>query len=168
MKSVTLSIVIISTVVASAQLSAQSASTANHSPSIAVSLALEQSQVPVGNTPRAVLTVKNVADQAICFSTSMHLYRIHVSSKTGEAPETELRRHRHGDFRPGDKPELAEGPVVCPEIAPGKSVIRIYDLSKFYDLSVPGAYTVYIEVRDTSGVWLRSNTAKLEMTAVAQ
>jgi hypothetical protein len=152
----------------SIQVGAQSAAAASQSPSMGVSIALQRDQISIGQTPRVILTIKNLADHEICLSTSAHHYRIHVNGTGSEPPKTEMHRHREGDFRPGDKPDVMEGPVVCPEIAPSKSDTRIYDLQKFYDLSTPGKYTVYVEVRDESGVWLRSNTVRFEMTAPAQ
>ena len=155
-------------------LHAQSAAPLSQAPSVAVSIALEKDHVLLGKKPRVVVTIKNISQQEICFSTSSSLYRVHVEGEGGEPPKTEMHRHSQGDFRPGDGPDLDEGPVVCSDIAPGASGRRIYDLATFYDLSVPGKYTVYLEIRDEPkgpagpGVWLRTNTAQFEVQAPAQ
>jgi len=159
---------------ASTSLYSQTASPPIQVPSIAVSIALERDHVPVGKKPQVVLTIRNISKQEICFSTASNLYRIHVDGEGGEPPKTEMHRHSLGDFRPGDGPALDDGPVVCSDIAPGASAFRIHDLSAYYDLSVPGKYTVYLEILDEPqgpsgpGVWLRTNTAQFEVQASAQ
>jgi hypothetical protein len=79
-----------------------------------------------------------------------------------------------GDFRSGDGPDLVDGPVVCPDIAPSASDTRIFDLRRYYDLRTSGKYTVYMEILDQPegparpGVWLRTNTAQFEMQVPTQ
>ena len=76
----------------------------------------------------------------------------------------------HGDFRPGDGPELMEGPDAGLTIAPGSQGRLTFDLTAFYDLSAPGKYSVYLEYLDSPngpskpGVWLRTNTLQFEIT----
>jgi hypothetical protein len=154
----------------SMSLNAQAASPPRQVPSVAVSLAMEKDHVPVGQKPRVFLTFKNSSHQEIGLSIASHLYRVHVDGAKGEAPETEWQRHHlHGVWRPGDGPELMEGPNYGIDIAPESSNSRVYDLTRFYDLSVPGKYTVYVEVydqsgpQDGSGNWLRTNTVQFKM-----
>ncbi|MDR3734874.1 MAG: hypothetical protein P4L10_04975 [Acidobacteriaceae bacterium] len=155
-------------------LNAQVASPTSQSASITVSLALEKNHVPVGQKPMAVVIIKNISHQEIGFSTASDLYRIHVEGHDGEPPKTEYNRHRHGDFRPGDGPDLVDGPVISRSIAPGSLDHQTYDLTVFYDLSKPGKYSVYIEIydplspQDGSGIWLRTNTAQFAIEASTQ
>lgn len=148
---------------------AQTAPPSSQGLSITVTLALEKDHVPLGQKPRAVLTIKNISQQGVCFSTASRLYRVHIQGQDGEPPETVWQRHRHGEFRLGDGPELMDGPVVCQYIAPGASDVHIYDLTMFYNLSVPAKYAVYMEIRDEPkgpagpSVWLRTNTAQFEI-----
>jgi hypothetical protein len=141
---------------------------------MAVSLAMEKDHIPLGQKPRAVVTIKNLTQQKIYISTASWFYRVHIEGENGGPSETEWQRHRHGDVRPGDTEALVEGPIDSREIAPGGSDFQICDLTVFYDLSVPGKYTVYMEIRDEpkgpSGpsVWLRTNTAQFEVVAPAQ
>jgi hypothetical protein len=153
---------------------AQSAPPSSQSPVFAVSLAMERDRIPMGQKPRAVVTIKNISQQTACFSTASSVYRVHVEGKDGDAPETELKRHLRSDFRPGDGPELDDGPVVCRNIAPGASDHQTYDLTLFYDLTAPGKYSVVMEIRDYGNdrvgpsVWLRTNTAQFEILPPAQ
>jgi hypothetical protein len=117
------------------------------------------------------LAIENISSNEVWFSTASYLYRIHVTSKDGEPPKTELYRHILGDFRPGDGPDFDEGPVSGRSIAPGSLDAQKYDLTYYYDLSKPGDYSVYIEIydpagpKDGSGHWLRTNTTKFEIVA---
>jgi hypothetical protein len=52
--------------------------------------------------------------------------------------------------------------------APGESAIKNFDLTVYYDLSVPGKYSVYLDVRDASGTWLRTNTLQFEVQPSSQ
>lgn len=120
------------------------------------------------------MAIENISSNEVWFSTASNLYRIHVTGKDGDPPKTELHRHILGDFRPGDGPDLMEGPVVGRSIAPGVADAQKYDLTYFYDLSKPGDYSVYLELydltgpKDGSGHWLRTNTTKFEIVAPAQ
>ncbi|MEO6816652.1 MAG: hypothetical protein ABI177_08110 [Edaphobacter sp.] len=154
--------------VTSISLNAQAASPTNQSASIVISITLEKSTVTVGQKPLAILIVKNVTNHNVMVSTDVASYRVHVESEKNNPPKTEFHRHLHGDFRSGDGPSLASGPVVPSEIAPGAALIQKFDLTAFYDLSESGKYAVYIEARDQSGIWLHSNTVELEMIPPTQ
>jgi hypothetical protein len=161
-------------VACSISIDAQVASSVGQSASISVSITMEKDILVVGQKPRAIVTVKNISGQEICFSTASRLYRVHVEGKDGERSKTEYHRHLHGDFRSGDGPVVEDGPVICRDIASGASDVQTYDLSAFYDLSAPGKYSVYIEIYDPlgpkegNGIWLRTNTAKFELRAPTQ
>jgi hypothetical protein len=148
--------------------SAQTAPPPAQGPSIAVSLELLKTHIPAGQKPTAILTIENISHSS-SFSTASSFYRVHIEGKDGGPPETEWQRHRRGDFRPGDGPDLVDGPVVDRNIAPGTSAITTFDLTAFYDLSAPGEYTVYMEYLDAPngpskpGVWLRTNTVRFEI-----
>jgi len=130
---------------------AQAATPVIQSPSIAISISLEKDHFLMGEKPHATVHMKNISDHEVYFSTSSALFRVHVEGKEGAPPETEWQRHRHGDYRPGDGPQLIDGPVVSRPIAPGTSDYQTYDLTMFYDLNLPGKYVVYIEIYDPSG-----------------
>lgn len=153
---------------------AQSAPAVSETDSVSIHVSLQKSSYTVGEKPVAVLAIKNTGSEPIWFSDNLHLQRIHVTTKDGEPPKTELHRHLLGDFRPGDGPGLLSGPVIGRSIAPGTVYSHSYDLTYFYDLSKPGNYSVYIEIydpqgaKDGSGHWLRTNTAQFEMVASSQ
>jgi hypothetical protein len=158
---------------------AQTPPPADQPGSISVSIALDQYQVPKGQRPLVLLRIKNIGDRSICVSLGLSPYRyqVHVSGQEGEPPQTEYQRHLHGDFRPGDGPDLPITVNACTQIAPpmlnfeGMSVVFKFDLAAYYDLGAPGKYSVYLEVydpagsRDGTGSWLRTNTADFEVEA---
>jgi hypothetical protein len=154
---------------------AQSAPAAKESASTSVRIEPQKGRFAVGEKPIVVvMTIKNTSQREECFSTAPSLYRIHVTIKDSEPSKTEFHRHLRGEFRSGDGPDLAPGPVDCRPIAPGAQDSQKFDLAAFYDLSDPGDYNVYIEIYDPqgptdgSGLWLRTNTARFEIEASPQ
>jgi hypothetical protein len=124
----------------------------------------------LGETIWVVATVTNVTDHEICISTAA-LYHVHVEKiGEGEARPTEFHRHLRGEFLPGDSPDASGGSSICPPIAADSSITDRYDLRKYYDLSKPGKYAVYVEMEDrrpsstSPGIWVRSNTVQFEIS----
>jgi hypothetical protein len=156
-------------------LVAQTTPAANQSDSIAISIALDKDHLSIGQVPIALVTIKNISElevQDVCVPENP--YRVHVEGKDGEPSKTEYYRHMLGDFRPGDGPDQSGGSGIgCRRITAGSSITIKYDLTAFYDLSMPGKYSVYIEICDPSGPkdssrLLRTKTAYFEIEAPAQ
>ncbi|WP_263416481.1 hypothetical protein [Terriglobus albidus] len=141
--------------------------------SVSIHLSLEKSSYVIGETPIAVMTIKNISSKEVWFSNASYHRRIHVRRKDSEAPKNEVYRHMLGDFRPGDGPDLRSDTIARP-IAPGTVATQKYDLTYFYDVSQPGDYSIYLEIydpagpQDGSGHWLRTNTVNFEMKAPSQ
>lgn len=137
------------------------ASSAASPPSIAASITVDKYQVPIGQSPWAILTVKNLTDHEVALHGWM--YRAHVDGENGEPPTTLVQRMMTGKLLPGDRP-LREDESVVPVISPGKSYTLKFELAYLYDLRAPGKYAVYLEVMDpVSQKWLRTDTASFEM-----
>jgi hypothetical protein len=176
LRTLTQSVAAIMVIVAgSISVGAQDASPVGQSASITVSVAFEHNHFVVGQTPFAILTVKNMTDEVVSLRTGVDSFRIHVTGEKGEPPQTEFHRHLHGDFRPGDGPNLSSGSGVAKEMEPGASQTMKFDLAAYYDLSTPGKYSVYIEVLDAAPPtqvrkwsWLRTNTAHFEIQPPTQ
>jgi len=148
-------------------LEAQTKTPASQSASISVSLSFKRMSLrdpPPDPRPWAIVTVKNIGNRNVALGTDMRDYRVHVEGEKGEAPKTSFHRSIRGEFQPGDT-DLAGGGVVD-DIPPGESDIHKFDLTKFYDLKVPGKYTVYVEVQDElTNIWVRTNTVQFTMQA---
>jgi hypothetical protein len=145
----------------------QSAGSGSGSPAIEVSLAVKKSLVIVGEKEVAVITVKNISSKDVSFPTYADNYRVHVKAEKGEPPLTQFHRHQRGVFLPGDNPMPMGGGVTL-VILPGASDSKDFDLSNYYDLSTPGKYTIYMEYRDESEKWVRTNTVNFEIVAPPQ
>jgi hypothetical protein len=134
------------------------------SAAITLSIAVSKDHIPVGQTPWVTLTVKNLTDEEIAFPPD----RVHVESENGEPPTTMRQRQLTNRRQPGEPSILSGG--FEPSIPPEASFTRKYDLSRLYDLSKPGKYTVYIEVFDAfhsnkwKGGWVRSPVVHFEIT----
>jgi hypothetical protein len=142
---------------------AQTPSPNSQSASIVVTIGLDKDHVPVGQSPWAILTVKNLTDQEVSIHDSM--IRLYVEGEKGERPTTRVQRSITGKLRPGEAP-LRGDEYVDWVIPPGESSSHKYELSYFYDLSEPGKHKVHMDVADPSSrKWLRTNTAAFEMEA---
>lgn len=146
----------------------QSAGETNNHPSLALSVALPQRQVPAGKAPTVQLTVRNLTNEDVPFPETY----VHVEGANGEPPTTLRQRQLTHRLKPGEPALMAGG--FEPLIGAGASSTRKYDLGKLYDLIKPGKYSVYIEAldvaasKDNAGVWVRSNTVDFEIQAPAQ
>lgn len=146
-----------------------SQTTPPQSDSIAVNLSIEKEQVAIGQSPWAILTVKNLSNHEI----PLHgwMCRAHVEGEKGEPSTTYVQRAITHRLRPGEA-DLRGDEYFIPLISPGESYIQKYQLVYLYDLGVPGKYTVYVEVMDPSTQksstpkWLRTNTVQFTMQAL--
>jgi hypothetical protein len=145
----------------SVSLDAQAALQANQPSPIAVSIAMAANRVPVGQEVRAIMTMTNIGGGIAVETGDPSNYRLHVQGPGGEPPKTLWHRRLLGE--PGLEPLEMTLPAFPRDIFPGRDVERTFLLTFFYDLRVPGKYTIYMEVRDGSGAWLRTNTATFEI-----
>jgi hypothetical protein len=149
-------------------LDAQRASSAQQSDPIAVSIAIEREHVQAGQSPKVLLTIKNLTDRPLQVIACLPI-KIYLQGEKGEPPTTRLKRDFTGRLLPG------EAPLMCNDMAatvidPRGSYIESAQIKDFYDLSLLGKYTVYVEVPSRQMndiVWLRTNTAEFEILASA-
>ena len=114
---------------------------------------MESDRVPVGQEPRAILTVKNIGSQNWMGGMNQENYRVHIEGESGEPTKRNIE---------------VTSPGFYDALPPGMSRTMKWELSAFYDLSASGNYAVYLEVQEEPGVWLRSNTVQFEMLADRQ
>jgi hypothetical protein len=142
---------------------AQCAPVSTQSASITISLAVDKDRIPLGQSPWAILTIKNLTGHELDIHDDT--VRVHVEDEKGERPTTPVQRSITGKVRAGD-PFIPGDEQWLWSIAPGASSQHKYLLSFFYDLSAPGNHTVYIDILDPmSHRWMRTNTAKFKMEA---
>lgn len=152
----------------SAQANKQAVPSAtSKSATIALSVAVPNAQIPLGQKPWVYLTVKNLGSEKIVYPRDL----VHVEGPKGEPPTTYIQRAMTHRLNPGEPGIRLTG--FQPPIEPGDSFTMKYDLSGYYDFKEPGKYTVYIEVFDRSAekgqtktdtdYWLRSPVATFEL-----
>ncbi len=148
-------------------IAAQASSETTPSPQssrTSTSVAMKQERITIGQAPWLVLTVKNLTDQPIYIGGTNFLP--HVDGKQGE--QTRTYYHRRRRLEPGVPSLPLMGPPDARKIAPGATATVSFDLTIYYNLATPGEYSVYVEYRDESGKWLRTNTVNFEMEAPTQ
>jgi hypothetical protein len=145
----------------------QTAAPAPKQNSIAVGLKMKEQEVPIGQSPWAILSVKNLTDEEI--EIHNYMYRVHVEGEKGEPPTTLVQRQMTGRLKRGDPAGADWTEHVLWSIAPDRSDDLKFQLDYLYDLSAPGEYTVYAEVMDPyRQKWLRTNTAHFKVKAPIQ
>jgi len=141
----------------------------------AASISMRQEVYPAGQKPWVTLITKNTSRRAVDVRPNGLAWRMHVEGEKGEPNRTLYHRQLRGE--PGLPALDGGGPSRFPlnlpgekpyeGIPPGESDVRQFDLTVFYDLT-PGQYTAYMEVQDTTGVWMRTNTVHFEIRPPAQ
>ncbi|MGA3070285.1 MAG: hypothetical protein ABSD43_08725 [Terracidiphilus sp.] len=150
-------------------LNCQNATEGAKSTSFSSSISMTQEIYETGQKPRVILTNKNISKKAIILYYDLE-WRMHVEGEKGEPPLT--YRHRQLRGEPGLPALEGGGPSKIPIYPPGEKQyegtppggldVRQFDLTFLYDLT-PGQYTVYMEVQDTTGIWMRTNTVHFEI-----
>ena len=134
----------------------------DQSATVTISIKVDKKSYFKGEIPIASLIVTNKSSADESFPTAQYNYRIHIDGTGGEPPLTQTHRHMRGIYMPGETNSLRDGGVTL-DIPPGKSQSRSFDLGKYYDLSAPGKYKLYIEYLDGTGKWLRTKTLTFEI-----
>ena len=128
-------------------------------------LAVDKERASIGQAPKAVMTVYNIGSEVV-LEPDADAFRLHVEGPAGEPAKTMWYRQL---LREPGLPSLAitlSSPLR--QIFPGLWVEKGYPLEAYYDLRLPGKYSVFLEVRDPSGIWLTTNTAQFEMETPPQ
>lgn len=146
-------------------MDAQAAPPTNRPASIVLNFRLDKDDVPAGQSPWAILIVDNLLTDRY-FLLYETMYRVHVDGRDGEAPTTVRQRYWIGKFRAGDACLSVTVPEFPMTVPPGMSDYKKIELGYLYDLSVPGVYSVYAEVKDPPlQKWLRTKAIQFEIQA---
>jgi len=136
--------------------------------SIAVRIAMDKEQVPLGQRPIATLTIWNTSDHVVFMTNDPLQYGLHPEGKNGEPSKTMWYRQIL-ERGLNETNNVSVRVAIWPADFAGNSTDVKFTLSAFYDLDVAGQYTVYLEAWDESGKkLLRTNTVQFEMQAPKQ
>ena len=134
-----------------------SGQSAMHAPEIAVRLSVASEHPKDPSEAKAVLTIMNVGHGNVVETSDNAVYRLHLDGPKGEP----LKTPWYSKLLAGELPTTLG--TVTRDVAPGSSVTRTFILSACYDLTTPGTYTVYVDVHDISGSWVKTNKATFEI-----
>jgi hypothetical protein len=146
------------------RLDGQEAIPAHKSNTFRLTIAMEKERVPVGESPKALLTVKNLTDHVIqLWSCAAPPTLVWIQGEHGEPPTTAWGRGAMGRLLPGE-PELMCTLNLPFPLAPGDTTTHGFILDAFYDLHEPGKYKVYLDFPSEEGL-LRTDTVTFEVIA---
>ena len=137
-------------------------STTADSPVSKVNLRAKQSSVMAGSPLWVEVTMTNSSNHDISFwkNTNHNAYAIEVSDETGRRLPDKRPGYRHGRFDPtlldpqhldpklvesGEIIKMLSGSLVCVTLKRGENLVDRVDVTKFYDMSAPGNYTIAVE-----------------------
>ena len=132
------------------------------SPTVKINLPAKQTRAKSGAPLLVEVIMTNPSDHDISFwkSTNTNTYPIEVSDETGTALPDKRPGYRHGRFDPalldpkrldpklvdnGEIVRMLSGSLACITLKPGESFVERVDVTKFYDMSAPGNYTIAME-----------------------
>ena len=134
-------------------------------PSLAIKASIGTYRLDAGDTLTGELTITNLSDQVLELCPWSDSCTVHVIGEKGEPPTTYRQRDATHRLLPGEAP-LGRTLYAGWFIAPGKTDTHHWILKDLYDLSAPGKYTLYFDVRDPkTEEMLRSNTAPFTVAA---
>jgi hypothetical protein len=138
-------------------VAAQPASPASQTDSISLSTVLDKDHFPSGQSPRVIVTMNSLLPERDLYFHG-NWYQVHIEGEYGEPPTTLRQRMTTGKLLPGEAP-LREDENAETVIRLGGSITHTFLVEYFYDLSAPGKYSAYVDIRDpVSGEWHPTKT----------
>jgi hypothetical protein len=137
--------------------------------SLSLTISASESVAKAGSPVKLTIIATNASDHdVVYYDGPSGLYRIYVRDATGGiAPETPegVRKHPWSPHRTGGGGVIS-GPSFREHLGAGEKQETDIDLTKEYNLSQPGKYTVQVERPDpeNKGKWLKSNTITVTVT----
>lgn len=126
-------------------------------PQIAVRLSVSTEHPKDPTEAKAILTITNVGRVVVVETSDNAAYHLHLIGPNGEPPKTPW----YSKLLAGELPTTLA--TVTRDVTPGSSVNRTFILSACYDLTTPGTYTVYMDVHDSSGAWVKTNKTTFQI-----
>ena len=146
-----------------------------------VDLHADETQVKTGSPVWVEATMTNMSDHAVSFwKNTRGEYVVEVSDATGTLLPDKRPAYRHGRLDPelvspksidpklidsGEIVDTMSGSLACVTLKPNQATRERIEVTKFYNLTQPGAYTIVVEAGDPEGVApVRSKPLKITVT----
>ena len=161
---------VIATTGISAELRAQAPKlTQSERPPFSVTISSKEPVVKSGSIIWVDATVKNTSDEVISVGSTAPVefaYDIDVwTDKSARAPETKLGRRRNNRTTPEDETMVILSDSAESPLKPGKTLTDHVNVSKMYDLSQPGKYTIeFRRLDEETKTFVKSNKITLTVT----
>jgi hypothetical protein len=153
-----------------ANSAAQVAQPAPAEPRISITIKIPQTAVKIGSDVVVEAEMKNISAEDVGFvptstmSSSTTSFRWDIRDSVGKPVQmTEYGLKANHLDSPGGVPRIFAGSSFSDRLAPGESVRQKLALSKEYNLSKPGNYTIEALGND-AGALVKSNTITLAIT----
>jgi hypothetical protein len=155
MRSCRVGLVMMMMLVAAVACSAQTAAETNKAALMGVTLRMQKKEFSSVKDAEALLYADNLSDHVLMMR--FDTFRIHLEGEKGEPERTERYHSLLGD--PGYPPLMVTLNVSTAEmVLPGQYYTQSFPLRSYFVSLPPGHYSMYMEVPDADGVWLRTNT----------
>jgi hypothetical protein len=150
-------------------------------PEYSLRLPAQPGPVKAGSPVWVEVVLTNPLDREIAFytttNTNINFEPIIVSNENGKPLPDKRPGFRDGRFdlkhvdpkliESGEIITLLSGKIVCIRLKPGESHVRAVEISKFYDMTTPGRYTVSrAEDRPAQAAAAKSNRAAARSSSV--
>ncbi len=138
-------------------------------PATVLAITAAQESIAAGSPVWVELTVTNKSKHEISLwrEVSGRDFQVEVKDHKGKfAKDTKYGYSRNGRADPARlTPEDLSGSGACVTLGPGKSLSYKLDISKLYDLTQPGEYTIQAERSDSeSTATVKSNKIVIKLT----
>jgi hypothetical protein len=138
-------------------------------PEFSISLAPPVGPIRLGTPIIVTVTVTNVAHKDIWWRSdiskdSPYLGFRYLLTRDGREVETTFfHRKITGRQRPDDPSEVSSGSAITSPLAPGKMFAIRIDLTRLYEITVPGQYTLIVSRSETGSSSVRSKPLLLKI-----
>ncbi len=151
------------------------------SPTLKVDLRAKETPVKAGSALWIEVTMTNPSNHDVSFWKSTNPnYAIEVADESGKLLPDKRPGFRGGRLDPtlldpknldpklvdsGEIVKMLSGSLVCVTMKPGENLVDRIDVTKFYDMSGPGSYSIAVEGMGTAKAGaVKANSVKVLVT----
>lgn len=139
------------------------------SPAISISVVPPSDPVHLGSPILLKVTVKNISGRLIGWEsahqdTAYQAFNVSLEQKNRKVETTRFHRKMKNEQRPDDPPEVKNTDTTLFQFEPGESLTFTIDVTKLYQITEPGTYTLDVSrFDDTSKTTVHAKPVTLEI-----